>query len=69
MPDPLFKVSNHHTESCGQPPTVDGDASDAYHGYFANEYGEQAIYVYNGATGEATVRMGDTLAGTKSIGS
>ncbi len=59
MPDPLFKVSNHHTASCGQPSTVDGDASGTYHGYFTNEYGEQAIYVYDGATGEATVRMGD----------
>jgi hypothetical protein len=59
MPDPLFKVSHHHGASCGQPPAVDGDASEAYHGYFSNEYGEQAIYVYDCATGEATVRMGD----------
>lgn len=59
MPDPLFKVSNHHAASCGQPPTVDGDASGAYHGYFTNEHGEQAVYVYDHATGEAAVRMGD----------
>lgn len=56
---PLFKVANHHTESCGRPPTVDGDAPGAYHGYFANEHGEQAIYTYDPETGEATVRMGD----------
>ncbi len=59
MPYPLFKVSNRHTASCGHPPPGDGDASDAYYGYFTNEYGEQAIYVYDRASGEATVRMGD----------
>ena len=47
MPDPLFKVSNHHSASGGQPPAVDGDASDSYLGYFSNEYGEQTIYVYD----------------------
>ncbi|MGE5785079.1 MAG: hypothetical protein ACM3ZE_10825 [Myxococcales bacterium] len=57
---PLFRVSNHHTAACGEPPTVDGDAPQAYFGYFANEYGEQAVYVYDTATGEATIRMGDT---------
>ena len=59
MPKPLFKVSNHHTTGCGDPPTVDADTPDKYHGYFSNEYGEQAVYVYDHATGEATVRMGD----------
>ena len=26
MCEPLVKVSNHHTASCGEPPAVDGDA-------------------------------------------
>jgi hypothetical protein len=55
----LFSVSNHHTASSGEPPVVDGDAPDKYFGYFANEHGEQAIYAYDFATGEATLRMGD----------
>lgn len=36
MPDPLFKVSNHHSASCGQPPAVDGDASG--NKYLSSEY-------------------------------
>lgn len=55
----LFKVSNHHSASCGEPPAVDGDAAGTYVGYFANEYGEQAVYTYDHGTGEATIRMGD----------
>ena len=56
----LFNVTNHHVESCGEPPVVDGDAPERYIGYFANQHGEQAIYTYDFATGEATLRMGDT---------
>lgn len=59
MSDLLFKVSNHHTESCGRARAIDGDARGAYHGYFVNEYGEQSIYIYDHASGEAMVRMGD----------
>jgi len=56
---PLFEVSNHHTAACGKPPNVNGDVPDMYFGYFANGYGEQAIYCYDYNTGEAVVRMGD----------
>jgi len=59
MSQSLFKVANRHAPDCGEPPGVDGDAGGAYCGYFENEYGEQAIYTYDHATGEATVRMGD----------
>ena len=59
MREPLFKVTNHHTDSCGEPPAIDGDTPGVYFGYFANQYGEQAIYRYNNATREASVRMGD----------
>lgn len=59
MPGPLFNVSNHHTAACAEPPAVDGDVPHAYYGYFANEYGERAIFAYDHATGEVTVRMGD----------
>jgi len=59
MPDLLFTVSNRHTAACAPPPRVDGDEQGAYYGYFSNEHGEQAVYVYDWHLGEATVRMGD----------
>jgi len=55
----LFRISNHHTGNSGQPPVVDGDEPDKYHGYFANRYGEQAVFIYDYGTHEASVRMGD----------
>ena len=45
---------------CGQPPAVDGDEPGKYYGYFANQYGEQAVFVYDYRTHEASVWMGDT---------
>lgn len=64
---PLLRISNHHLEGSGQPPALDGDAyaPGVYCGYFTNGYGEQAIYVYDHATGEATLRLGD--AGRDSV--
>jgi hypothetical protein len=56
---PLFTVSNHHTEHCGQPPSLDGDEPNTYHGYFENRYGEQSIFVYKRDTGAAVVICGD----------
>ena len=60
LDSPLFRVSNHHTDQCGQPPAVDGDEPGKYYGYFANQYGEQAVFVYDYQTHEASVWMGDT---------
>ena len=57
---PLFRISNHHTEDCGQPAAIDGDGAGKYFGYFANPYGEQSVFVYDYATCEASVWMGDT---------
>lgn len=56
---PLFQVSNHHIESCGNPPFIDGDVRKRYHGYFENEHGEQAVFVYDYEVGEGTPWMGD----------
>jgi hypothetical protein len=55
----VFTVSNHHTEQCGSPPTIDGDDPDCYHGYFENEFGEQAVFVYNAKTKTARLWLGD----------
>jgi len=46
-------------QSDGKPPLTDGDAPGKYSSYFANEYGEQAVYTYEHRTGDATLRMGD----------
>ena len=56
---PLFQVSNHHTDDRGQPPAANGDEPGKYYGYFANEYGEQSLFMYNYEKREAFVRMGD----------
>ena len=55
----IFQVSNHHVESCGKPPFIDGDRRKRYHGYFENEHGEQAIFVYDYEVKEGTLWMGD----------
>lgn len=57
--EPLFKVSNHHVASCGVPTTIDADDAQKYFGYFANEYGEQAVFVFEPKSGEAILRLGD----------
>lgn len=56
---PFFAVSNHHYVTQGEPPFVDGDDPGRYAGYFVNEHGEQAVFVCDTETGEATVRLGD----------
>jgi hypothetical protein len=35
-------------------------AAAKYYGYFANQYGEQAVFIYDYHTHEASVWMGDT---------
>lgn len=59
QPPLLFTVSNHHAESSGKPPSVDGDIRKRYHGYFENGYGEQCVFVYDYEVGEGTLWMGD----------
>jgi hypothetical protein len=56
---PIFPVTNHHTESCGEPPQIDDSAPNCYRGYFENEHGEQAIFVYNRTTRQGTLHLGD----------
>ena len=55
----LFSVGNKHIADSGQPIPVDGNTKGRYHGYFENEYGEQAIFVYNYQAGTGTLWMGD----------
>ena len=58
-PGLVFKVDNHHAAGCGRPPGIDGDSSNRYSGYFENQWGEQAVFVYDYETDEATLWMGD----------
>jgi len=44
---PIFSVTNRHTDACGTPPAVDDSEPNRYLGYFQNEHGEQAIFVYD----------------------
>jgi hypothetical protein len=49
----LLTLENHHATL---PPLL---PPGGYIGYFANEHGEQSIYTYDPATGEALVLVGD----------
>jgi hypothetical protein len=55
----IFQVSNHHVESCGKPPVIDGDAPNMRHSYYENVHGEQLIFTYNTSTKEALLYHGD----------
>ena len=43
---PIFLVRNHHAAASGTPPLIDDVSTSRYLGYFENEYGEQAIFIY-----------------------
>lgn len=56
---PVFSADNKHTIESGQPPGIGGDTQGRYHGYFENEYGEQAVFVYDYQAETGTLWMGD----------
>jgi hypothetical protein len=56
---PIFRVTNHHTGACGRPPAIDDSEPNRYLGYFENEHGEQAIFVYDRARRAGTFWLGD----------
>lgn len=56
---PIFHVGNKHLQGSGKPPHIDGNIRKRYHGYFENEFGEQAIFVYDYEIGAGTLWMGD----------
>jgi hypothetical protein len=56
---PLFQVRNHHSVSCGSPPHIDDLRPSDYLGYFENQYGEQAVFVYDHDSGRAVLYLGD----------
>jgi hypothetical protein len=56
---PFFTVRNHHPAECGTPPRVDDHSLSQYLGYFENQHGEQAIFVYDRDSSQAIVYIGD----------
>ncbi len=57
---PLFRVTNHHGEACGVPPQIDEQTfSGVYGGYFENQNGEQAVFLYDYEQERGTLYMGD----------
>jgi len=56
---PIFRVTNHHTDACGRPPAIDDSEPNRYLGYFENEHGEQAVFVYDRARRVGTLSLGD----------
>lgn len=56
----LFQVTNHHGESCGIPPRIDEQTfPDVYRGYFENQNGEQAVFLYDYEQERGTLSSGD----------
>src|SRR6266487_4911808 len=56
---PLFQVRNHHSAASGPPPHIDDLRPNQYLGYFENQYGEQAVFVYDGDSSQALLYLGD----------
>ncbi len=44
MSEPMLRIRNHHSASCGDPPIVSDEDPDNYIGYFENRYGEQWLF-------------------------
>ena len=59
MPEPLLRIMNNHTASCGDPPILAGDDPNQYTGYFENGFGEQWIFAYDRPSQTARLRGGD----------
>jgi hypothetical protein len=56
---PLLSVRNHHSAECGKPPRIDDRGPSQYLGYFENQHGEQAVFVYDRVASHAIVYLGD----------
>jgi hypothetical protein len=56
---PLLQVGNHHTAASGPPPHIDDRSPSQYLGYFENQHGEQAVFVYDRDSNHAVLYLGD----------
>jgi hypothetical protein len=55
----LFRVRNHHSAGSGPPPHVEDLRPNQYLGYFENQYGEQAVFIYDRDFSQAILYLGD----------
>jgi hypothetical protein len=55
----VLQVRNHHSATSGTPPHIDDLRPNQYLGYFENQYGEQAVFVYDRDSSQAVVYLGD----------
>jgi hypothetical protein len=59
--DFIFRAKNRHVAECGTPPCIDEPppSSNDFRSYFENEFGEQWMVTYDGATDAISVCSGD----------
>ncbi len=57
--EPLLTLYNRHNAACGEPPHLTNNDRGRYIGYFANEHGDQWLFVDDPPTGTAILRCGD----------
>jgi hypothetical protein len=55
----ILKIHNQHSQACGTPPEITNTVANQYVGYFANQYGEQWLFIYNAETRQALLFGGD----------
>ena len=56
---PILVIRNHHSESCGVAPSIDGKVGSVYVGYYENVHGEQWVFSFDRKSGKTTLRGGD----------
>ena len=59
MAEPLLRIRNHHSITCGDPPIISSDDPSLYIGYFENLHGEQWVFTYHRKTKKAELLGGD----------
>ncbi len=55
----VLRIYNQHTPGRGIPPVTTNSVADQYIGYFANEHGEQWVFIYEYDTHQAVLFGGD----------
>jgi hypothetical protein len=56
---PTLCCTQHHSADCRRPPHIDDRSPSQYLGYFENQHGEQAVFVYDRDARQAIVYVGD----------
>jgi hypothetical protein len=59
MNEYIFQAKNKYSDDSGEPPHIDANTPNKYHGYFENSYGEQLIFVYDKEAKSGVLWHGD----------